>query len=266
MILDLYKTKPQVLYRCTFVLLSASLSLVSTCSYSFSTEQTDDWQKEILAQVQRQSNDVQENQTQQSKSTMSQERMDQIIGQVREIATVKGEFQLHQVQRYCQSEISSFCSSSDGNTQHLLKCLIKQKDRVSKQCSRVISDNNRAQPSLADEWRHDILIPAGSTYFVDPVDKSLGVNLSRPSRYMNIPIIGQLSWYEGGAIRSYVPNQTPVQYGQLVFAANQEITLFPSGQIKSGVLSQPIVTQNQSFSAGQIITRDSDKQPFRSLK
>lgn len=86
MILDLYKTKPQVLYRRSFVLLSVSLSLVSTYSYSFSTEQTDDWQKEILAQVQRQSKAVQENQTQQSKSTMSQERMDQIIGQVKEIA------------------------------------------------------------------------------------------------------------------------------------------------------------------------------------
>ncbi|HBC3540453.1 TPA: cysteine rich repeat-containing protein [Vibrio parahaemolyticus] len=247
-------------------MLGTSLSLLSTNSFGFSSEQTEDWQQEILAQVQRQTKAAQDAQPQQSKSTMSQERMNQILGQVRDIATVKGEFQLHQVQRYCQNEISSFCTSSSGDTPHLLKCLIKHKDRASKQCSKVLSDNNRAQPSLADEWRHDILIPAGSTYYVDPVDKSLGVNLSRPTRYMNIPIVGQLSWYEGGSIRSYVPSKTPVQYGQLVFAPNQEITLFPNGQIKRGVLHQPVTIGNLSFNAGQIITRDSDKQPFQSLK
>ncbi len=260
----------QSLLRCPLrrfiALCTVSLCAAPATSFSFTTDQTESWQKEILSQVQRQTEASNRQQSNQSKSLMSQDRMDQILGQVRDIATVKGQFQFHQVRRFCKPEISTFCSTTDGNPQALLQCLIKHNEQVSKQCANVISDNNRSQPSLADEWRHDILIPAGSTYYVDPVDKSLGVNLSRPSQYMNIPIVGQLTWYEGGSIRSYIPSNTPVQYGQLVFAPGQEISFFPNGQIKRGVLHQSAVVGSERFSAGQIITRDNDKQPFRSIR
>ncbi|EPR7484075.1 TPA: hypothetical protein ACGSTL_001382 [Vibrio parahaemolyticus] len=217
--------------------------------------QTEHWQQDIQAQLKKQLGESMSSAN--SKRYISDERMAELQEQARMLATQDGAFTRHQIGRFCKLEINTFCKGRGVTDPMLGTCLAKHEDQLSPQCKTVTSDGFRGEPTKGDAYYHDVLIPARSQYFYLPNDRSVGVKLYRPTTFKGLQIKTEITWYEGGSIRSYIPAVNPVKYEYLTFAPNKKLVFFPNGKVKQGVLFQSIEIGNQHFPAGVKIYRAS---------
>ncbi|MDF4421630.1 hypothetical protein P3447_08400 [Vibrio parahaemolyticus] len=222
--------------------------------------QTEQWQQEIQAQLKKQIG--QSMSYADNKKYISDERMAELQSQARMLATQDGAFTRHQIGRFCKPEIRAFCSGKDLADPMLGVCLTKHQNNLSPQCKAVTSDGFTGEPTKSDAYHHDVLIPAHSQYFYLPNDRSVGVKLSRPTTLKGLQIMSEISWYDGGSIRSYIPAANPVKYGYLTFSPSQKLVFFPNGKVKQGVLFQSVNIGNQHLPAGVVIHRASPRSPW----
>lgn len=243
------------------IALGVSLAVMTPASAAPVTqEQAEQWQQDFQAQLKRQLGP--QNTSISPKSAMTPERMAQAIDRVRHFATTEGAFQGHQIRKYCQNEIFQYCPGNHETDLELIQCLTTHSYQFGQQCKVVVNEGFQGEPTITDTTHHDVPIPAGSRYYYISTDRSLGVTLSRPSNYKGINIKGKVTWYSGGSIRSYVPMDTPVRYGILTFAPNEPIMFLPNGKLRQGMLYDNSSIGNQHFKAGQVITRNSDREPW----
>jgi hypothetical protein len=251
----------QLKTRFKLITLGTFIALSTPAYAAPSTQaQTEQWQQEIQAQLKKQIGQSKSNAS--NKKYISEERMEELQSKVRMLATQDGAFTRHQIARFCKPEIRAFCNGKDLADPMLGVCLTRHQDNLSPQCKAVTSDGFTGEPTKGDAYHHDVLIPAHSQYFYLPKDRSIGVKLSRPTSLKGLQIAFEISWYDGGSIRSYTPAANPVKYGYLTFAPSQKLVFFPNGKVKQGVLFQSINIGNQYLPAGVVIHRASPRSPW----
>ena len=166
-----------------------------------------------------------------------QEKMTRLRGKAKYLANNQGAFQLHQIKRYCRPELEGICKKKELSDNAVV-CLVKNQKKLSSQCQTVVRNGFQGPPTRVDMVHHNVIIPKGSQYFFIPKDRSLGVALSKVTYYHGIPIMGVITWFDGGNIRSFTPFNTAVNFGTLVLAPNKKITFSPSGKVIKGVLNE----------------------------
>lgn len=215
--------------------------------------QTEEWQREVKEQLKLKLDETMSGTN--SKIYISKERMAELQNQAKTLATQDGAFNRHQIGRYCKYEISSFCRNKDLSDPTLGECLINNVENLGPQCKTVTADGFTGEPTKGDLYHHDVLIPARSKFFYLPNIRSIGVRLSRPTTFDRLQIKTEITWYEGGSIRSFIPADNPVKYGSLTFAPSQTLVFFPNGQVKKGVLYESINIDSLHLPAGTEIQR-----------
>lgn len=239
------------------ILMAACLTLTghSAASQSINEIKVDELRKKMQMQMQSQYGSLADIDT----KAISQQSMNEAISRARILATEEGAFKLHQISKYCQPEIVNLCNGRDINDPMLTVCLAQNQQKLSKQCRTVTSDENLGPPTHGDAYFNDVLIPAKSRYFHDPADRSIGVKLSRPTAYSGLNIKSEISWYDGGNIKSFIPTTSPVQYGNKIFSPGYKLAFFPTGEVKEGVLDSPVNIGGVNFYQGQKIARNTPR-------
>lgn len=185
-------------------------------------------------------------------------RQRELVQQARHFAQVKGAFNEHQIDKYCDSEIHALCDPSWSRSK-IHQCLAQHLEKLSRACNTAVSGGHRTTPILTKITNHGVSIPPGSSYYAETQpERIVGVFLSQPTMLSNIPIKGHITWYESGDIRSFIPDNNAVVFEQIIWAPNEEIIFFPSGKVKMGKVYQDVEFDRESFSAGDLLMRNDE--------
>ena len=221
----------------------------------------EEWQLKIQEKIRKET--AQSMQPSVKDGYFSEERIHDMRERMRSLVVNDGAFQRHQISKFCQPEIKKYCSTVSLTSPDIRECLLANLANVGSQCRTVVRDRFEGPPTKVDAYLHEVFIPAGSQYYFIPTNRSLGVKLSRTSNYKGVPITGDITWFDGGQIRSYVPFNTAVRYDPFVFSPNEAVYFFPDGSLKQGVLYQPVNIDHQLFQAGALITRETNQSTWR---
>lgn len=249
--------------RNTYKKLALSLFLfslpITSAAAAVTTFQTEQWQKDINNQILQQRASQKQGTNITSESIMPQARMKAITDKIKNLASNDEAFKHHQIQRYCQTELSTICHGLNANDPSLNLCLINNESVLSKQCKTVALQNELGEYIKNDMYYHDILIPKNSRFYYVKGDKSIGIKLSKQTSIQGLTVKDEISWYAGGNIKSYTPALNPVQFNQIILAPKAKIIFFPNGSVKEGVLFDSFSTQTHNFAAGQVIYRETPR-------
>lgn len=249
--------------RNTYKKLALSLLLfshpITSAAAAATTSQTEQWQKDINKQILQQRANQEQESNITANSIMPQARLKAITEKIKNLASNDVAFKQHQIHRYCQTEVSTFCSGFNTNDPSLNLCLINNETELSQQCKTVALQNELGEYTKSDMYYHDILIPKNSRFFYVKADKSIGLKLSKQTSIQGLTVKDEISWYAGGNIKSYIPALNPVQFNQVILAPKAKIIFFPNGSVKEGVLFDSFSTQTHNFAAGQVIYRETPR-------